>query len=148
MATLNFPYPTRLRLAVQFCEMKKKKNEIRTSCLLESSVELNTKRKPKAQFLFQFSSVTQLCPTLFNPMDCSIPGFPIPHQLLERPQTHLHLLISFSGSVKIKLTSVSSVQFSRSVVSDSLRPHESQHTRLPCPSPFPGVHSNSCPSSR
>ena len=43
---------------------------------------------------------------------------------------------------------ISSVQFSCSVVSDSLRPHESQHTRPPCPSPTPGVHSNSCPSSR
>ena len=32
-------------------------------------------------------------------------------------------------------------QFSHSVMSDSLRPHESQHTRLPCPSPTPGVHS-------
>ena len=42
---------------------------------------------------------------------------------------------------------VSSVQFSLSVVSDSLRPHESQHTRPPCPSPTPGVHSDSCPSS-
>ena len=40
-----------------------------------------------------------------------------------------------------------SVQFSRSVVSDSLRPHESQHTRPPCPSPTPGVQSNSCPLS-
>ena len=40
------------------------------------------------------------------------------------------------------------VQFSRSVVSDSLRPHESQHARPPCPSPTPRVHSNSCPSSR
>ena len=40
-----------------------------------------------------------------------------------------------------------SVQFSHSVVSDSLRPHEPQHTRLPCPSPTLGVHSNSCPSS-
>ena len=40
-----------------------------------------------------------------------------------------------------------SVQFSRSVVSDFLRPHESQHTRPPCPSPTPGVYSNSCPSS-
>ena len=39
-----------------------------------------------------------------------------------------------------------SVQFSRSVVSDSLQPHELQHTRPPCPSPTPGVHSNSCPS--
>ena len=41
----------------------------------------------------------------------------------------------------------SSVHFSRSVVSDSLRPHESQHARLPCPSPTPRVYSNSCPSS-
>ena len=40
-----------------------------------------------------------------------------------------------------------SVQFSRSVVSDSLWPHESQHARSPCPSPTPGVYSNSCPSS-
>ena len=38
--------------------------------------------------------------------------------------------------------------FSRSVVSDSLRPHGLQHTRLPCPSPTPGACSNSCPLSR
>ena len=42
----------------------------------------------------------------------------------------------------------SSVQFSSSVVSDTLRPHESQHARPPCPSPTPGVHSDSCPSSQ
>ena len=41
-----------------------------------------------------------------------------------------------------------SVQFSCSVVSDSLRPHESQHARPPCPSPTPEVHSNSCPLSQ
>ena len=46
------------------------------------------------------------------------------------------------------LLSIPSVQFSHSVVSDSLRPHESQYARSPCPSPTPGVHSNSCPSSR
>ena len=40
------------------------------------------------------------------------------------------------------------VQFSRSVVSDSLRPHEPQHARPPCPSPTPGVHSDSLPSSQ
>ena len=39
-------------------------------------------------------------------------------------------------------------QISRSVVSDSLRPHESQHARPPYPSPTPGVHSDSCPSSQ
>ena len=42
----------------------------------------------------------------------------------------------------------SSVQFSGSVVSNSLRPHESQHSRPSCPSPTPRVHSDSCPSSR
>ena len=41
-----------------------------------------------------------------------------------------------------------SVQFSRSVVSNSLRPHEPKHARPPCPSPTPGVHPNSCPSSQ
>ena len=45
------------------------------------------------------------------------------------------------GRVKI------SDQISRSVVSDSLRPHESQHPRPPCPSPTPRVYSNSCPLS-
>ena len=47
----------------------------------------------------------------------------------------------------IKL-SFSLVQLNRSVVSDSLWPHELQHTRPPCPSPTPGVHPNSCPSSQ
>ena len=42
----------------------------------------------------------------------------------------------------------SSVQFSRSVVSDSLQPHESHHARPPCPSPTPGVHPDSRPSSQ
>ena len=42
----------------------------------------------------------------------------------------------------------SSVHFSRSVVSDSLRPHEPQHTRSPCPSPTPGVYPNPCPLSQ
>ena len=43
---------------------------------------------------------------------------------------------------------ISSVQFSRSVMSDSLQPHELQHARPPCPSPSPGVHSDSRQSSR
>ena len=44
-------------------------------------------------------------------------------------------------------TYICSVQFSRSVIPDSLRPHELQHTRPPCPSLIPGVHSNSRPLS-
>ena len=52
------------------------------------------------------------------------------------------------GSVHYHSYSLSSVQFSSSVVSDSLQPHESQHARPPCPSPTPGVHSDSCPLSQ
>ena len=45
------------------------------------------------------------------------------------------------------LQDISSVQLSRSVMSDSLQPHALKHARLPCPSPTPGACSNSCPSS-
>ena len=44
--------------------------------------------------------------------------------------------------------SITYYQISRSVVSDSLRPHELQHARAPCPSPTPGVYPNSCPLSQ
>ena len=53
--------------------------------------------------------------------------------------------MDFRGTV---LSEGCSVQFSRSVVSESLRPHESQHARPPCPSQTPGVYSNSCPLSQ
>ena len=56
--------------------------------------------------------------------------------------------ISFSLIRKLLWSSMHSVQFICSVVSNSLRPHESQHARPPCPSPSPGVHSASCPSSQ
>ena len=58
---------------------------------------------------------------------------------------YLKLWIGLGSS---RWISISSVQFSRSVVSDSLRPHDLQHARSPCPSPTPRVHSNSCPLSR
>ena len=54
----------------------------------------------------------------------------------------------FSCSSSLLLTLDVSVQFSRSVMSDSLWPHESQHTRAPCPLPSPRVHSDSRPLSR
>ena len=219
---------------------------------------------------FQFSSVTQSCPTLYNPMDCSMSGFPVHHQLPELTQTHVHRVrdaiqpshplsspsppafnlsqhqglfkrlsslhqvakyccfsfrISpsnqYSGQISFRmdwldllavqgtlqdsspttqfksinssalsflysptLTSIhdswktialtrwifaskvmslsnmlsrlliaflprsSSVQFSQSVVSESLQPHKPQHARSPCTSPSPGVYPNSCPLSR
>ena len=177
-------------------------------------------------------SVIKSCLTLCNPTDCSTPGFPVHHQLLELTQTHGHwvgdaiqpsyplssplppafnlsqhqglfqwvntshevakvLSFSFSiipskeipglmpfrmdgldllavqGTLKsllqhhnskaslfwcsaffiVQLSYLCSFQFSHSVMSDSLRPHELQHARPHCPSPTPGVHSNSCASS-
>ena len=53
----------------------------------------------------------------------------------------------FTVSLKINIPQSVS-QFSRSVMSDSLRPHESQHSGPPCPPPIPGVHLNPCPLSR
>ena len=64
------------------------------------------------------------------------------------------ILLYFSGYCPVRLKRflclffMYSVQFSRSVVSDSLRPHGLQHARLPCPSPTPGACSNSCPLNR
>ena len=102
----------------------------------------------------QFSSVTQSCLTLCNPMDYSTPGFPIHHQLPEPIQTHVHC-VSDAIQPSHPLSSpsppaplFSSVQFCCSVVSDSLQPHELQHARPPCPSPTPGVHSDSHPLSQ
>ena len=62
--------------------------------------------------------------------------------------TLLYILLLDTGSCTSHSIPFSSVQFSRSVMSDSLWPHELQHARPPCPSPTPGVHSDSCPSSQ
>ena len=66
--------------------------------------------------------------------------------LATKSQGNMAALHAFPGH-PILLPSMDSVQFSLSVVSDSLQPHESQHARPPCPSPTPGVHSDSHPSS-
>ena len=63
------------------------------------------------------------------------------------PVSHCRLS-AFTPVTFQRIFQFSSVQFSRSVVSDSLRSHESQHTRPLCPSPTPGVHSDSHPSSQ
>ena len=80
--------------------------------------------------------------------------------MIQRPVTALLTVIGWEDSSKIRLgnnedlcfylfssVQFSLVQFSHSVVSDSLWPHESQHARPPCLSPTPRVHSNSRPSS-
>ena len=79
-------------------------------------------------------------PASWVPSDGPLPGLQMEAFLLcpymaERGSKPSHLFFS-------------SVQFSHSVASDSLQPHELQHARPPCPSPTPGVYSNSCPSSR
>ena len=85
------------------------------------------------------------------------------------PRTHLLITFTWGGSVGFQHVNFEGhkcsvhnkvgwshcefgliiyVQFHHSVMSDSLRSHESQHTRPPCPSPTPGVYPNSCPLSR
>ena len=58
----------------------------------QSWTRLSTHR----HILFEFSSVSQACPTLCDPMGYSMPGFPVHHQLLEVTQTHVHQTISSS----------------------------------------------------
>ena len=48
------------------------------------------KQQHNSGLKYQFSSVAQSCPTLYNPMDCSTPGFPVLHHLPEFAQTHVH----------------------------------------------------------
>ena len=105
---------------------------------------------------------------LCNPMDCSLLGSSVhvilPGRKLEwvampssrgsdqgikpaSPALQENSLLLSHGETKY-IHQFSSVQFSLSLVSDSLQPQESQHARPPCPSPSPGVHSDSCPSSQ
>ena len=111
------------------------------------------------------------CVWLCDPLDCSPPGCSVhgisQARILEwvaisfsegssqlRDQTHVscvYLLHWQADSLPLhhlENPRLHSVQFSCSVVSDSLRPHELQHARPPCLSLTPGVYSNSCPSSR
>ena len=73
----------------------------------------------------------------------------VSQRYLQNSVSQLSLLKMFGEIFDVKTEEVlSSVQFSPSVTSDSLRPHESQLSRPPCPSPTPGVHPNSCSSSQ
>ena len=124
------------------------------------------------QFSHSVVSLCLSCLTLCDPMDCSIPGFPVYHQLLEFTQTHVHWV----GDPIQQSHPLSSVilfpqlaptfkcpfpddgpglcvcgcmsMCARSVTSDFLWLHGLQPSRLPCLSPTPGVYSNSCPSSQ
>ena len=83
-------------------------------------------------------------------MDCSHAPNKVSLWLSVRPENHpLNDSLSLEGSISPNIMfQFSSVQFSRSIMSDSLRTHGLQHASPPCPSPTPGVHSNSCPFSR
>ena len=93
--------------------------------------------------------VTQSCLILCNPLDCNhglSMGF-LRQEYWSRLPFHFPGDLPDSG-IEPTCPAFSSVQFSHSVVSDSLRPHESQHARPPCPALAPRVHPNPCPSSR
>ena len=106
--------------------------------------------------------VAQSCPALCNPTDYS--GSSVHGILQARILEWVAVSFSRGSSQPRDQTQVSciagrfftvwatreapSVQFSHSVMSNSLRPHESQHTRPPCPSLTPGVHPDSRPSSQ
>ena len=68
--------------------------------------------------------------------------------LIYKYQLSLALNVNSGSKYYNFIASALSVQFNCSVVSNSLRPHGLQHARPPCPSPTPGVYSNSCPLSR
>ena len=117
----------------------------------------------------KWSEVAQSCPTLCDAMDCSLPRSSIHGIFQARVLEWVTISFSRGSSRPRDQTQVSHIvskmlyrlshqgsrwavdrsdQISCSVVSDSLRPHESQHTRPPCPSPTPGVHSDSHPWSQ
>ena len=115
-------------------------------------------------------TVSRLCLTLCDPMDCSLPGSSV-HGILQarllewvaipfsrasswpRDQIWISGIIGrfftvWAARKAKEIYQIRSDQISRSVVSDSLQPHELQQARPPCPSPTPGVHSDPCPSSQ
>ena len=87
------------------------------SCLAGGPFPTEPPRKPQ-MLLVQFSSVTQSCPTLCNPMNRSMPGLPVHHQLPEFTETHVHRVSD-------------AIQPSHPLSSPSpLAPSPSQHQRL------------------
>ena len=89
---------------------------------------------------------SQSCPTLCNPMDCSMVGFPDFHYLPEFAQTHVHwITMTIFSSLLLYIYYWLYVVVLQSVMFNSLRPHGLQHTRLPWALPSPGACSNSCP---
>ena len=89
----------------------------------------------------------------FNKVFCNFESLSFALHLLNFPYFFLYYykwncFLNFIFDHSFKCLDTISVQFSLSVVSDSLRPHELQHARPPCPSPIPGVHPDSRPWSQ
>ena len=106
-------------------------------------MESVAKSSSRGIFLTQGSNLHLLC-VLFRQEDS------LPLVLSEKPIKDAYVCIysiSHETMLLVCLYIFSSVQFSRSVVSDFLHPHELQHVRPPCPSPTPRLYSNSCPLS-
>ena len=95
---------------------------------------------------FSWQNSISLCPASFHTPRPNLPVTPgvswLPTFAFQSPKMKRTSLLGVSSKRSC------SVQFSHSVVSDSLRPHELKHGRPPCPSQTPGVYSNSCPSSQ
>ena len=96
----------------------------------------------QGEILLQFQSTKKMC-IIYNDN----------HQNNEiSTHSSVHFLGFMRNSIKVLSATIhrtpDSVQFSHSVVSDSLRPHEPQHARPPCPSATPRVYPNSCPLSQ
>ena len=96
---------------------------------------------PKFHFFWQFLKSLLFSNLSLHPWSIEEYLYYLP--LSSNPYLKWSQELKFSVWTKLVLLSV---QFSCSVVFDSLRPHESQHARPPCPSPTSGVHSDSCPS--
>ena len=86
------------------------------------------------------AKLLQSCPTLCDPIDSSLLGSSVPGILQARILEWVAISFSSAWKWKVKVKLLSRA--------DSLQPHELQHARPPCPSPTPGVHSNSRPSSQ
>ena len=122
---------------------------------LQSMGSLESDTTERTHFHFSLSCIGE---GNGNPLQCSCLENPRDGGLwwaavygVAQSRTRLKRLSSSSSSSVITLVfhvPIRSDQISCSVVSDSLQPHESQHARPPCPSPTPGVHSDSSPSSQ
>ena len=106
--------------------------------------------------IFPLCSTTYPCWSIFHTVVCisespTLSGPPFLSSLISLFSIWIYFCFLYIHFLILDSTwsdSISSVQVSRSIMSDSWWPHESQHARPPCPSPTPGVHSDSRPSSQ